>query len=44
MKPGQNVCLDEICDEFEKGSCGVKKLVASSFGPTVELSELEEQL
>ena len=26
MKPGQNVCLDEISDEFENGSCWLKKL------------------
>ena len=25
MKLGQNVSLDEISDEFENGSCGVKK-------------------
>ena len=25
MKLGRNVCLDEILDEFENGSCGVKK-------------------
>ena len=24
MKVGQDVCLDEISDEFENGSCGVK--------------------
>ena len=24
MKLGQNVCLDEISDEFAIGSCGVK--------------------
>ena len=24
MKLGQNVCLDEISDEFENGSCRVK--------------------
>ena len=24
MKLGQNVCLDEIVDEFEIGSCGVE--------------------
>ena len=24
MKIGQDVCLDEISDEFENGSCGVK--------------------
>ena len=24
MKVGQDVCLDEISDEFETGSCGVK--------------------
>ena len=24
MKPGQNVCLDEISDQFENGSCQVK--------------------
>ena len=24
MKLGQNVCLDEISDEYEIGSCGVK--------------------
>ena len=24
MKLGQNVCLNEISDEFENGSCGVK--------------------
>ena len=24
MKLGQNVCLDEIWDEFENGSCWVK--------------------
>ena len=24
MKPGQNVCLDEISDRFENGSCWVK--------------------
>ena len=24
MKPSQNVCLDEISDESEIGSCGVK--------------------
>ena len=27
MKLGQNVCLDEISEEFENGSCGVKNLV-----------------
>ena len=25
MKLGQNVCLDEISDEFENGSCSVRK-------------------
>ena len=25
MKLGQNVCLDEISDKFEKGSCWVKR-------------------
>ena len=25
MKLDQNVCLDEISDEFENGSCPVKK-------------------
>ena len=25
MKLGQNVCLDEILDMFENGSCRVKK-------------------
>ena len=25
MKHGQNVCLDEVSDEFENGSCRVKK-------------------
>ena len=24
MKGGQDVCLDDISDEFENGSCGVK--------------------
>ena len=24
MKVGQDVCLDDISDEFENGSCGVK--------------------
>ena len=24
MKVGQDVCLDEISDKFENGSCGVK--------------------
>ena len=24
MKAGQDVCLDEIWEEFENGSCGVK--------------------
>ena len=24
MKPGQNVCHDEILDEFENGSCQVE--------------------
>ena len=24
MKLGQNVCLDEILEQFENGSCGVK--------------------
>ena len=24
MKAGQDVCLDEISDKFENGSCGVK--------------------
>ena len=26
MKPGQNVCLDQVSDEFEIGSCLVKKI------------------
>ena len=26
MKCGQNVCLDEVSDEFENGSCLVKKV------------------
>ena len=26
MKLGQNVCLDEVSDEIEKGPCWVKKL------------------
>ena len=30
MKLGQNICLDEISDEFESGSCLVKYLVTSS--------------
>ena len=30
MKLGQNVCLDEILDEFDNGSCGVKKKVTAS--------------
>ena len=30
MKLGQNVCLDEIFDDFENGSCRVKKKVTSS--------------
>ena len=25
MTLGQNVCLDKIWDEFENGSCGIKK-------------------
>ena len=30
MKVGQDVCLDEISDEFENGSCGVKNKVTRS--------------
>ena len=30
MKPGQYVCLDEISDAFENGSCRVKNLVTRS--------------
>ena len=30
MKVGQDVCLDEISDEFEHGSCGVKNWVTRS--------------
>ena len=25
MTIGQNVCIDEFWDEFENGSCGIKK-------------------
>ena len=25
MKLGQNSCLDEISDDYENGSCGIKK-------------------
>ena len=30
MKRGQNVCLDEISDEYETGSCQVKNKVIRS--------------
>ena len=30
MNLGQNVCLDEISDKFEIGSCGVKNQVTKS--------------
>ena len=30
VKPGQNVCLDEISDKFKNGSCSVKNLVTRS--------------
>ena len=30
MKNGQNVCLDQILDEYENGSCWKKNLVTSS--------------
>ena len=30
MKPGQNVCLDEISDKFENGSCWLKNKVTRS--------------
>ena len=30
MKFGQNICLDEISDEFENGSCQVKNKVTRS--------------
>ena len=30
MKLGQNVCLDEISDAFENGSCWVKNWVTES--------------
>ena len=30
MKLGQNVCLDEISDEFDNGSCWVKNKVTRS--------------
>ena len=30
MKLGQNVCLEEISDEFENGSCWVKNYVSRS--------------
>ena len=33
MKLGQNVCVDEISDEFENGSCQVK---ARSLGQILE--------
>ena len=30
VKPGQNVCLDEISDKFRDGSCWVKNYVTRS--------------
>ena len=30
IKHGQNVCLDEMLDEFENGSCRVKNKVTGS--------------
>ena len=34
MKLGQNVCLDKLSEDFENGSCGIKK--TTSLGQIVE--------
>ena len=30
MKPGENVCLNQVSDKFEDGSCQVKNYVTMS--------------
>ena len=46
MKLGRNVCLDEISDNFENGSCQVKNLVKSekNLGENVCIDNISHKL